>query len=285
MKAMSRGTSIAVAAALGLLTLGKTAAAQQPTLPSSPSASTSDPIAGYVAEASQRFSILEAWIRAVMRVESAGEVGVTSSAGAMGLMQVMPQTYATLRARLGLGGNAYDPHDNIMASAAFLRDMHDRYGDAGFLAAYNAGPARYEEFRAGGRALPSETILYMARLGPMLGLDGGVALAVTVPSVVATPEAAPIFVSLHGNVVVVGPRRNSTSNVQLAAADMQAGDRAAGLFTSRGPSSERTSANAERAPASALPTQPPSHSAPSPVQLDGQRDRIFVQRRTGGPDP
>ena len=135
MKVMSRGTSVAVAAALGLLTLCRTAAAQQPALPSRPITSTADPIANYVAEASQRFGISEAWIRAVMRVESADEVGITSSAGAMGLMQVMPQTYATLRVRLGLGPNPYDPHDNIMAGAAFLRDMHDRYSDAGFLAA------------------------------------------------------------------------------------------------------------------------------------------------------
>ena len=280
MKAMLRGMSIAAVATLGLPTIGKTAEAQQPTLPSRHVTPTTDPIAAYVAEASQRFGIPEAWIRSVMRVESAGEVGVTSSAGAMGLMQVMPQTYATIRARLGLGANAYDPHDNIMAGAAFLRDMHDRYGDAGFLAAYNAGPARYEEFRAGGRALPSETILYMARLGPMLGLDGGVALAVNVPSVVATPEAAPIFVSLHGDVAVVGPQRNSTSDVQLAAADAQASDRAAGLFTSWVASSDRTPESAERVTPTPISKQPPSAPSPSPAPLAGQRDAIFVQRGT-----
>jgi hypothetical protein len=280
MKAMSRGMSIAAVATLGLLTIGKTAAAQQPTLPSRPVTSTTDPIAAYVAEASQRFGIPEAWIRSVMRVESAGEVGVTSSAGAMGLMQVMPQTYATIRATLGLGANAYDPHDNIMAGAAFLRDMHDRYGDAGFLAAYNAGPARYEEFRAGARALPSETILYMARLGPMLGFDGGIPLAANLSSVAATPEAAPLFVSLRGNVSVVGPQRNLTANVQLAAADVQADHQAAGLFTSRVQFPDRTPANAERAPAKPLSTQPPSGPPANQVQFEGQRDTIFVQRET-----
>ena len=285
MKAMSRGPSVAIAFALGLLTIGNTAAAQQPTLPSRPTTSTTDPIAGYVAEASQRFGVPEAWIRAVMRVESAGEVGVTSSAGAMGLMQVMPQTYATLRARLGLGANAYDLHDNITAGAAFLREMHDRYGDAGFLAAYNAGPARYEEFRAGGRPLPSETILYIARLGPMLGVDGGVAFAANMPSVAAAPEAAPIFVSLHGNVAVGSPQRNSTSNVQLAAADVGAGDRAAGLFTSRVPSSDHTPASAERVTPTPISMQPPSASSPNAARLDGQRDTIFVQRGTGRPSP
>ena len=285
MKAMLRGTSIAAAATLGLLTIGKTAAAQQPALPCRPITSFTDPIAAYVAEASQRFGIPEAWIRAVMRVESAGEVGVTSSAGAMGLMQVMPQTYDTIRARLGLGANAYDPHDNIMAGAAFLRDMHDRYGDAGFLAAYNAGPARYEEFRAGGRALPSETILYMARLGPMLGLEGGVALAVNVPSVVATLEAAQIFVSLHGNVAVVGLQRNPTPDVQLAVADVQADDRAAGLFTSRVPSSDRRPATAERASPTPTSMQPTSAPSASPGQIEGRRDTIFVERGTGRAGP
>ena len=285
MKMMSQSTSIAVAAALGFLTICTTAAAEQPTLPSRLATSRTDPIADYVAEASQRFGISEAWIRSVIRVESAGEIGVTSSAGAMGLMQVMPQTYATIRATLGLGANAYDPHDNIMAGAAFLRDMHDRYGDAGFLAAYNAGPARYEKFRAGGRALPSETILYMARLGPMLGLDGGVALAVNVPSVVATREAAPIFVSLHGDVAVGGRQRNSIANVQVAAADMQAGDQAAGLFTSRLPSNDRTPKTAESATPTPISTQPPGASSPSPVQLDGQRDTIFVHRGTDRTSP
>ena len=281
MKAMLRGMSIAAVATLGLLTIGKTAAAQKPTLPSRQVTPTTDPIAAYVAEASQRFGIPEAWIRSVMRVESAGEVGVTSSAGAMGLMQVMPQTYATIRARLGLGANAYDPHDNIMAGgAAFLRDMHDRYGDAGFLAAYNAGPARYEEFRAGGRALPSETILYMARLGPMLGVDGGLPLPMIVQSVVSNPEAAPIFVSLHGDVAVVGPQRNSTPTVQLAAADVEADDRNAGLFTSRVQPLDRTPANTERAPVKALSMQPPSSPSANRVQLEGQHDTIFVQRGT-----
>jgi hypothetical protein len=285
MRVMSLGASFAVAGALGLLTIGITAAAQQPTLPFRPNSSTTGPIAGYVAEASQRFGIPEVWIRAVMRVESAGEVGVTSTAGAMGLMQVMPQTYATLRGRLGLGANAYDPHDNIMAGAAFLRDMHDRYGDAGFLAAYNAGPARYEDFRAGGRALPSETILYMARLGPMLGMDGGLPLPVYVPSVVRTPETAPIFVSLHGNMAVSGTQHDSTSNVQIAATHVQADDRGPGLFTSRVSSSDRTPTNAEHRPPTALSTQPPSASSPNPVQLDGQRDTIFVPRGTGRPGP
>src|SRR3546814_3022380 len=84
-----------------------------------------------------------------MRVESRGDVRAVSPKGAMGLMQLMPDTWASLRVRLGLGANPYDPRDNILAGAAYLREMHDRYGSPGFLAAYNAGPGRYEEYLAG----------------------------------------------------------------------------------------------------------------------------------------
>src|SRR3546814_17844195 len=94
-----------------------------------------------------------------MRVESRGDVRAVSPKGAMGLMQLMPDTWASLRVRLGLGANPYDPRDNILAGAAYLREMHDRYGSPGFLAAYNAGPGRYEEALAG-RPLPAETRAY-----------------------------------------------------------------------------------------------------------------------------
>ncbi|MBI0530288.1 lytic transglycosylase domain-containing protein [Sphingomonas sp. TX0522] len=129
---------------------------------------TRDPIAAHVAEASQRFGVPEAWIYAVMGVESAGDIDATSIKGAMGLMQVLPGTYDELRRRYGLGRDAYDPRDNILAGTAYLREMYDRYGSPGFLAAYNAGPGRYEQHLAG-RALPLETRTYLARLAPAIG--------------------------------------------------------------------------------------------------------------------
>lgn len=155
--------------------------------------SRSDPYRAYIAEAAQRFGVPEAWIRAVMRVESAGDVRAISSAGAMGLMQIMPATWAELRVRHRLGGNPYDPRDNILAGAAYLREMHDRYGSPGFLAAYNAGPGRYEEYLAG-RPLPAETRAYVATLAPIVG-GGELAGPVTVAA--ADPLAwtrAPLFV-------------------------------------------------------------------------------------------
>jgi len=153
-----------------------------------------DPYGAFIAEAAHRFGVPEHWIRAVMRVESAGDMRAISSAGAMGLMQIMPATWAELRARYGLGNDPYDPRDNIMAGAAYLREMHDRYGSPGFLAAYNAGPGRYEEYRATGRALPAETRAYVAALAPIIG-GGNLAAPVTVAT--ADPLAwtrAPLFI-------------------------------------------------------------------------------------------
>ena len=77
--------------------------------------------ATYIAEAARRFGRPEAWVRAVMQAESRGDAHATSPAGAMGLMQIMPETYAELQVRYGLGANAYDPHDNIIAGTAYMR--------------------------------------------------------------------------------------------------------------------------------------------------------------------
>jgi soluble lytic murein transglycosylase-like protein len=128
-----------------------------------------NPYAGYIAEASRRFGIPESWMRAVMRVESRGQVKAVSPKGAIGLMQIMPDTWTGLRLRYRLGLNPRDPRDNILAGAAYLREMHDRYGAVGFLAAYNAGPGRYAEYLGTGRPLPAETLAYVAALAPLIG--------------------------------------------------------------------------------------------------------------------
>ncbi|PLK22684.1 lytic transglycosylase [Porphyrobacter sp. TH134] len=133
-------------------------------------------IADHVRDASRRFGIPEAWIYAIIRIESAGRVRAVSSAGAMGLMQLMPGTWARQRARFALRTDPFDPRDNIMAGTSYLREMYDRYGAAGFLAAYNAGPGRYEQWRDRGRPLPLETRRYVAAIAPLLHGDG---LAIT----------------------------------------------------------------------------------------------------------
>jgi soluble lytic murein transglycosylase-like protein len=121
-----------------------------------------------VDEASRRFSIPALWIRSVMQVESGGNAQALSPKGAIGLMQIMPETYTALRQAFGLGADPYQPRDNIMAGAAYLREMLDLYGTSGFLAAYNAGPARYNEHLATGEPLHEETQVYLSRLAPML---------------------------------------------------------------------------------------------------------------------
>ena len=132
-----------------------------------------DPWGPYIREASNRFDIPEPWIRALMRQESGGNLYrngrlITSGAGAMGLMQVMPGTYAELRARHHLGSDPFDPHDNIMAGVGYMREMYDMYGSPGFLAAYNAGPNRLDDYLANQRGLPDETRHYVAAIGPAL---------------------------------------------------------------------------------------------------------------------
>jgi hypothetical protein len=128
-----------------------------------------DPFAAFITDASKRFAVPEHWIRSVMRVESAGEVRARSQKGAMGLMQIMPQTWSDLRARYNLGADPYDPRENILAGAAYIRELYQRFGTPGFLAAYNSGPTRYENHLASGRSLPDETEDYVAILAPTIG--------------------------------------------------------------------------------------------------------------------
>nr|WP_271611503.1 lytic transglycosylase domain-containing protein [Bradyrhizobium sp. CCBAU 21360] len=126
--------------------------------------------AGFISEASLRFAIPPNWIRSVQSIESAGDVHARSPKGAMGLMQIMPATWTELRERYNLGNDPYDPHDNILAGTAYLRELLDRYGSPGVFAAYNAGPSRYEEHLAGG-LLPDETRAYVAKLANLLAIE------------------------------------------------------------------------------------------------------------------
>jgi hypothetical protein len=195
--------------------------------------------AAHIAEASHRFGIPEGWIRAVLDAESAHDIGAISDAGAMGLMQVMPDTWAELRIRYSFGEDPFDPRDNILAGAAYLREMLDRYGNIGaMLAAYNAGPGRYDEYLATGRPLPAETRDYVAKLAPVLGgepLAGG---ASTTSSPPTDWRDAPLFVapaiggtpagSLHPN----GPP-GGEETADLAHHDDATTPPATGIFVAR----------------------------------------------------
>jgi D-alanyl-D-alanine carboxypeptidase len=130
-----------------------------------------DPWGPYVREAAERFQVPGHWVRAVMHQESGGEQQATSPVGAMGLMQVMPGTYEGLRVRYQLGDDPYDPHNSILAGTAYIREMYDRFGSPGFLAAYNAGPDRVDNYLAGRTSLPRETVNYVAAISPNLGTE------------------------------------------------------------------------------------------------------------------
>ncbi len=131
-----------------------------------------DPWGPYIVEAAHRFDVPERWIREVMRVESgaheftASGALTTSPVGAMGLMQLMPETYDEVRARYNLGDDAFDPHNNILAGAAYIREMYEAFGVPGFLAAYDGGPARLQDYLVHQRPLPTETRRYVAIIGP-----------------------------------------------------------------------------------------------------------------------
>lgn len=130
----------------------------------------------HIAEASRRFAVPEPWIRAVMRAESAGCTHfdgqpIISHAGAMGLMQLMPATWAELRQLHGFGNDPHDPRENILAGAAYLREMTDRFGVPGAFAAYHAGPGRYAAHVLQAAPLPAETQRYLARVTADVGMS------------------------------------------------------------------------------------------------------------------
>jgi hypothetical protein len=156
-----------------------------------------DQFANFIAGASTRFTVPARWIRAVIEVESAGNEHAISPRGAMGLMQLMPGTWVELSARYGLGLDPFDARDNILAGTAYLKEMHDRFGSAGFLAAYHAGPWRYEQHLVTGKPLPSETIVYVAAVTPLLDNEHGEHAAVDGRRALPWREA-PLFVERAG---------------------------------------------------------------------------------------
>ncbi len=182
-------------------------------------------IAHYVEEASRRFLIPRYWICAVMKVESAGDVRALSNKGAMGLMQIMPKTWEMLRHQHALGDDPYNPRDNILAGAAYLRELHDRYGESGFLAAYNAGPGRYEEHLNRRHDLPAETVDYVLRVRALLtperasgGLySAGKSTGVSASALFPAPRTGPDDLSLQNENLPVNRSEMDQHIVDLSA--------------------------------------------------------------------
>lgn len=185
---------------MATLTTAIAAAAALAAAPAQP-----DPVARwrpFVDEAATRFGLPTPWIERVIRAESGGQTmlrgrPIRSSAGAMGLMQLMPGTWQAMRARLRLGVDPDDPRDNILAGSAYLRMMLDRFGYPGLFAAYNLGPAGYARFLDGKRSLPRETSGYLAKVA----VEMPAAVTVAVP-----PQLAPLFTFRAGEHVEEVPR-------------------------------------------------------------------------------
>ena len=191
------------------------------------------PFGEFIAEAASRFALPPAWLYAIMRAESRGNPRVVSPKGAMGLMQIMPATWNDLRVRHRLGANAFDPHDNIIAGAGYIRELFDRYGSPGWIAAYNAGPGRYEAALRG-RPLPAETRAYVAVVAPATAQTSSAnAIAIAMVDRFAWTRS-PIFVARAGSSIA----SSTASAAQPLAKPAQFGEpgdtpQPNGLFVSR----------------------------------------------------
>lgn len=106
----------------------------------------------------KRYGIDSYLVQAVIEVESGYNAGAVSSAGAEGLMQIMPATQKDLGVK-----DSFDPDENVKAGVRYLKKMLERFGSVQLaLAAYNAGPGRVEQY--GGIPPFPETQAYVKKV-------------------------------------------------------------------------------------------------------------------------
>ena len=271
-------------AAIGMLALTPGLALAGPErLPSFRTSAAAPTLQDLITEASGRFGVPASWIAEVIAVESRGHANALSPRGAIGLMQVMPGTYADMRARYGLGADPWDPRDNVLAGAAYVRLLYDRYGAPGFLVAYNAGPGRWDDYRLRARPLPPETVAYLARLGPVVGGSRLPMPSFTVDDATRSRLASPIFVRLASTSTPVQTAADRERIVRIIDANASTVGRSDAIFValprvadvlSDRPSIDRhdaSAASSDRTPqASSFQSEPP-------------RNPLFPVRTVTGP--
>jgi soluble lytic murein transglycosylase-like protein len=136
-----------------------------------------------IQDASRRNNLDRELIRSVIRTESNFRVDAVSPKGARGLMQLMPETAE----QLGIV-DVFDPSENVEGGARYLRQLLDRFGGdlTRALAAYNAGPARVEQYN--GVPPFAETRMYVSRI--TADLDNKKIVAVAGKQVLASRRIA-----------------------------------------------------------------------------------------------
>lgn len=122
----------------------------------------SERIEKWINWAAEKVGLKTSWLKAVALIESGGNHNTISPAGAIGVMQLMPETAKAL------GVNPYNLKENILGGAIYLRQQLDEFGSLPLaLAAYNAGPEAVRKYRG----IPPfrETVTYVARVMRMIG--------------------------------------------------------------------------------------------------------------------
>jgi soluble lytic murein transglycosylase-like protein len=180
-------------------------------------------------EAAARSGLPVDVILRVMQAESRGRPRAISPKGAMGCMQIMPQTWVYLSSRYGLGSDPFEPRMNMIGGAFYLAELARQFGFPGAYSAYNAGPGRYLRYVRDGVPLPGETVAYAGRIA------GGV----PTPTQPVATDQPPAPRWQEASLFLVRPASPNDTDRAPRTASAGTGRPASGLFPLERPSDTR----------------------------------------------